>query len=166
MIRLAFMTDKNYVIGASDPETNAARFPMLPEALMGVMGGLYQTRDAVIVGEPSLVGLQSPGFAGKTQLCLTRNKEFQAPKETPNVTPVDDVDALVAEYGSTDKELLVIGGLTVFKLFMPHASKIDVAFCDGEFPGDLVLKGWDEAPFETVKTIAWDGGKTLYIERK
>jgi len=54
MIRMTFMTDEARVIGASTPEGNAARFPLLPKDLPQSMGELYQAEN-IAVGEPSPV---------------------------------------------------------------------------------------------------------------
>ena len=115
MIRLVFAIDANCIIGDTDPERNAQRFPLLPLALNGVMSELYTTRGAAIFGEPSLMQERPPRLEDANIFCLTRNPEFNV----PNVTAISDVDALAERFKGAGTELLVLGGLTAFKLFLP-----------------------------------------------
>ena len=52
MIKMAFMTDKARVIGASTNEGNTARFPLLPKELSIAMQEIYQT-DNIAMGTNS-----------------------------------------------------------------------------------------------------------------
>lgn len=164
MIRLAFMCDAARVIGATTPEANAARFDVLPRALKGVMDGLYQTQDAVIAGAPSLFGLTTPAFVGKRRMCLSRTPDVPAMDGLEDLEVVSDVAALAAEYAG-DKELLVIGGRGVFTLFLPYATRIDIAQTTELVPGDLVFDAWESEPFEEISRVDWDGGQTIKLQR-
>lgn len=165
MIRLALMSDPAGIIGARDAAANAARFPLLPPALLGVMDALYQTKDAVVAGAGSLFGLGSPGFQGKRRYCLTRDTGFATPPDMADLIVVDDVNTLAARYAVGEDELLVIGGLALFRLFLPYASRIDIAMTDALIPGDLAFADWRDAGLEATAEDRWQGGRTLHLVR-
>ena len=165
MIRLAFMTDPALRVGSSDPQENAVRFSQLPRALNEVMGALYTTRDAVIAGAPSLVGLQAPGFQGKTRYCLSRSLTEMPIEALADIEIVSDLAPLLDRYRDGPEELVAIGGYTVLNLLLPYAKHLDIAETTETFPGDLVFDAWTDGSFTELTSTPWDGGRTLTLER-
>ena len=165
MIRLVFMTDPARLVGSSDPQENALRFSQLPRNLNEVMGALYTTRDAVIAGAPSLVGLQAPGFQGKTRYCLSRSLTEMPVEALADIEIVSDLAPLLERYRDGSEELVAIGGYTVLKLLLPHAERLDIAETTETFPGNLVFNAWEDGSFVEQSNKPWDGGRTLTLER-
>lgn len=166
MIRLALMTDPAGVIGARDPAANAARFPLLPPALPAVMDALYQTGSGVVAGAGSLFGLGAQGFQAKQRYCLTREPGFVPPDDISDLIVEADVNHLAARFALGEEELLVIGGLALFRLFLPYASRIDIAMTDALIPGDLAFADWQQNSYITTSVEQWDGGRTLHLSRQ
>ncbi|MEM9487662.1 MAG: dihydrofolate reductase [Myxococcota bacterium] len=161
MIRLAFMTDPSRVIGARDAEANAARFPLLPSALKGVMETLYKSAH-VVVGADSIGPWQDR--TDTTVYALTRDAERRF--EAAHIRPTRDVSELIERFADSDEELLIAGGRTVLGLFLDHAERIDVAETDSDVPGDLVFADWDTPRFVLESSEPWDGGRTLHLVRR
>ena len=162
MIRMVFMTDKARVIGASTPEGNAARFPMFPKDLPKAMQELYQAEN-IAVGELSLCLMHQPL---KNRYVITRDPSYQPPVGLEDTIVCNDYMELVKRYKDSKDELLVAGGLTIFKLFLPFAYSLDVAESDELVPGDLIFNEWDQGDFELVSSKEWKGFKTLHFIRK
>ena len=102
-----------------------------------------------------------PGLQEAAIFCLTRNPDFNV----PNVTAISDVDDFAARFKVGGTELLVLGGLTAFKLFLPHADEMVVALLDKPVPGDVEFLEWKSAPFSEISEEHWDGGRTLKMKR-
>jgi len=160
MIRLTFMTDAGHVIGASAPEANARRLALLPPALEGVMAKLYRAEN-VAVGASSAAGVLGSGLGDGATFLLTDDPQFRPPAELGRAEVCTDYLKLVERYRESDEELNVLGGLTVFRMFLHHADRIDVAQADSNLPGDLVFDDWVTAGFDMTTLEHWQGGRTL-----
>lgn len=156
------MTDKAYVIGVSTPEANAARFPLLPPQLPQAMGELYQT-DNIVVGAPSLGQMIQ---AKNNRYVITRDQAFQPPEGLEDTMIITDYMELVNQYKDSDEELLVVGGATIFKLFLPFTASFDVALSDESVPGDVIFDDWDYGDFEVAGSKTWEGFTIYHYVRK
>jgi len=157
---MAFMTDKNYVIGDSTPKGNEARFKQLPPLLTEAMRELYDT-DNIAVGAASLGQMIR---ARKNRYVLTENPEYKAPEGFENILICRDFRELVDLYEESPEELLIAGGRSVFLQFLPYASILDVAEADKPVPGDLVFDQWKKEPFKAKSSKRWEGfNTTRYI---
>ena len=162
MIRLAFMTDKARVLGASTSEENRVRLRLLPRSLGPVMQEILVS-DNVAFGSGSAQFYAGSDFARNDKYVLTRDENYQA---SGGCTVCHDYMELVDRFKDSEDELTVIGGLIILKLFTPYAASLDVAETTELVPGDLVFDDWDKGNFELVDTTVWRDGKTLHYERK
>lgn len=164
MIRLAFMTDKARVIGDSTPEGNEARFPLLPKTMVTEMLRLYRAEN-IAVGQPSATSVVFNG-ATTGKYIITLDEEYVPPFGLEDAKVIHDYRELVSKYQFGSDELLVVGGLTIFKLFTPFAKILDVAETDELVPGNLIFDTWDNGDFELVSEKQLDGFRTLRYVRK
>lgn len=145
MITLVFMTDPQRVIGGSTWLRNMARMPLLP------MSELPRAMDKVMEGKHMVIGAQSAFFyASKAanyqkSYLLTRNR--QHPAASKGLLLCHDANVLINQYKDGKDELLVLGGLTAWKLFLPQAGRIRTVETYKNVPGDLVFKEWDDGSF-------------------
>lgn len=157
------MLDAERVIGASTAEANAARFERLPAALPAVMGGLYRSANLA-----AGMGVISPGFGqGYGNVYgLTRESGYTPPEGYEFVTVANSVEDLALQYHDSEEELLVVGGATIWGLFQPYASQIDIAEASELVPGDVVYDAWETSgDFSLQSEEAWEGGRTLHYVR-
>ena len=154
------MTDDARVIGASSDEANAARFAALPRGLKPVMDAMYDA-EHVVIGAASLGPWRQ---AQNTHVyALSRDPSFDPGAE--HIEVVSDHRTLVERFEHGDEKLLVAGGRSVFRLFLPYASRLDVAITDELVPGDLVFADWDGL-FRLEAEEDWAGGRTCtYVPR-
>jgi len=158
MIRLAFMTDRARVIGDSTAEGSAARFSLLPKQLGRAMGKLYQA-DNIVFGSASLMLAARPR---NNKYVITHDAAFQLPVGAEETQICTDYRSLVTKYQESEEELLVAGGLSIFKLFLPYAQQIDVAQSYQLIPGDIVFTEWDDGRFMLEDWEVWDGFEIQY----
>ncbi|GAB3481921.1 dihydrofolate reductase [Marinomonas epiphytica] len=166
MIKLVFMSDPDRVIGASDSAASNKRCDQLPISLMGEMCKLYNTQGAVLSDETSIMGLHASGFAEVDKFVFTQKANFKVPNGLPSVQPVLDLKPLIEQYQNSEEELLVIGGLSVFKQILPYADRLEVLEIDEPVAGDLVFTEWDNGDFSVTTSLPWDGGKTTFLKRQ
>ena len=164
MIRLTFMTDAHRVIGASTAEGNARRFQLLPPALPRVMAGLYAA-DTVAVGRRSLGGAAQPALSESAKLIVTTDPDLEAAAELAHAEVCTNHVELIERFRDSDDELNVIGGLTVFRMFLHNADRLDIAETSAAVPGDLVFDDWVAAGFDVTVVEEWEGGRTLRARR-
>ena len=161
MIKLVFVTDKARVIGASSEEENIKRKSMLPREL-GIALGELTNRDNLAGGINSIDLLKN---ARKKKFILTRNSHYRLPEGIRDATICNDYLELVDRYKSSIDELIIVGGLTIFKLFTPHANVFEVAETKELIPGDLVFNDWDREDLHLISSKDWEGFRTLHYER-
>ena len=164
MIRLTFMTDARRVIGAATPAGNARRFAQLPPALPAVMAGLYAA-DNVAVGARSLAGAAQPVLNESAKLILTTDADLKPAGELAHAVVCTNHVELIERFRGSVDELNVIGGLTVFRMFLHHADRLDIAETSAAVPGDLVFDEWVTAGFDVTVVDQWEGGRTLRASR-
>lgn len=160
MIRLAFMTDPALVIGASTEEANLARYPLLPAGLAPEMTRVYAGHN-IAAGESSY--RQTVQATGRRYV-ITRNKDFDLTGEV-GLEVCTDPQELVERYQDSAEELLVVGGLSMFRYFAPFALQFDVAMSDHRVPGDLVFDDWTRQGLSLISRAPQDGFDMLTYRR-
>lgn len=163
MIRLAFMTDKARVLGASTKEGDALRLQLLPQGLHAIMNEILAAENVALGRRSYEKFYSSPKMARKDMYVLTRDKNYQP---SSAVKVCSDFMELVQRFRNSDDELMIPGGAEVLKLFTPYANIVDVAETTKLVPGDLIFDEWDKGDFKLVMAKDWDGGKQLRYERK
>ena len=161
MIRVVFMTDKNRVVGSSSKEENQKRLESMPEGLSDVIEGLYRGEN-VAGGEAAW--LEPTKGATNHRYVITRNRNFDLHDHPVQI--VDEAFDLVAQYKYSEDELVIVGGLAMFRVFVPHASRLDVVETSELFPGDLVYDNWEKLDFELETTEEHNGFRVLHYNRE
>jgi dihydrofolate reductase len=105
----------------------------------------------IIMGRKTYESLPGGALPGRTNIVLTRDQAFSAPK----TVPVDDFSEAVQiarEQAAEDgvDEVFVIGGAEAFALALPRAAKIYLTEVEAEVEGDVVLPPFDESRWREV----------------
>lgn len=163
MIILVFMTDKKRVVGGSSFIRNLIRMPFLP------IRELSRAMDKIMTGQHIVMGTNSTSFyASKASnydqaYVLTRDQNYQSPNESLKVC--HDLQSLVKRYQHSTDDLLVIGGHTMWKLFLPYADQLRIAETHSTATGDLVFSEWEDGTFEVVNIEQGKKVSVLYYTR-
>lgn len=150
MITLVFMTDKKRVIGGSTLLRNLIRMPFLP------IKELTPAMASAMKGDYMVMGSQSSAFYAakapqyKEAFVLSRDRNYK-PKN-PSLQVCNDVESLINRFFKhSPDELLVVGGLSAWKMFLPHSDKIIAVETHRNVPGDLLFDAWDKGEFTLSK---------------
>jgi len=165
MIKLAFMVDTAYVLGSSTEEGNKLRLKLFPEEMAPQMKN-------ITAGNHYAAGRKSSGFykdakfvSGTVLYIVSRNSSLSI-KSPANIQIVNDYMELVHKYKDSKESLVVIGGKEIFMLFLPYATRINVAMTNKSIPGDIIFKEWKTFNLRLVSVEEWEGGITYYYTKK
>jgi dihydrofolate reductase len=98
------------------------------------------TGHAVVMGRKTWDTLDKP-LPNRTNIVLTRQPDLDVPTGVHVVRELDQALALCAE----DSEPFIVGGGQVYRLFLPHATRIHLSIVDLEPPGDATFPELDES---------------------
>lgn len=92
----------------------------------------------VVMGRKTYESIGRP-LPGRVNVVLTRDRDFTA----EGVWIYNSVSQLLKD--TPDSELFVIGGSTIYKIFMPHADKLYITHVNGRFQADSFVDiDWDK----------------------
>lgn len=142
MIKMIVAVDRNFGIGYKD------------DLLFKISDDLKRFRRLtmghfVVMGRKTYESLPNP-LNGRVNVVMTNKKDYQ-PKDS-NVIVENDASKVINHYrntGKQDKDIYIIGGAEIYKLFAKYADTIYLTFIDKEaenvdtfFPKE-VLHGFD-----------------------
>jgi hypothetical protein len=167
MIRLAFVTDKNHMIGCTLEEDRLRRAEAWPEPLTPEIGKMFYGENTIVGSVTYAHNLETfsnlnPG--DKELLVLTRDRNFDLHGNTKALL-VHEHRQIVDRYRDSDEVLVVGGGKVMWELFLPYADEMAVACCDKALPGDIEFRSWKEEPMVELRRDLWEGGATIYYKR-
>ena len=98
------------------------------------------TGKIIIMGRKTFESLGRV-LPNRKHIILTKNKDFKCNHEMVEiVTDIKELD----KYIKSEEENFVIGGASIYKMFMPYANKMYVTKIDEEFDGDTFFPNIDE----------------------
>jgi dihydrofolate reductase len=105
----------------------------------------------IIMGRKTFESLPGGALPGRTNIVLTRDQGFSAPK----ILAVDDFSEalqIAREQAAEDGvgEVFVIGGASLFELALPRARRIYLTEVEAEVEGDVALAPFDESGWREV----------------
>jgi dihydrofolate reductase len=112
---------------------------------------------ALTMGHPIIMGrktFDSIGRAlpGRTNIVITRNREFAAPPAVLSAASLDDALS-VATRSAGSEEIFVIGGAEIYRLALTKAKRCYVTRVHIEAEGDAFLKDFPGADFELIESL-------------
>jgi len=108
----------------------------------------------ITLGKPILMGRKT--FAsigrplpGRTNIVITRDRDYQAPGCKIYHSPAEALAAL-----SADEEVMLIGGAELFQQLMPQAQRIYLTRIHAILPADVYFSAWHENEWQIVSESA------------
>lgn len=140
-IKIIAATDKNSAIGYKNKllfniNEDMKRFKELTK-------GNSDVPNIVVMGRKTFESLPKP-LPNRINVVLTKNKRYEAPH---GVFVFDSVEKIINHYysGEQRRDIFVIGGSQIYKLFLPYADEVHLTHIDKEakkvdtyFPKDLL----------------------------
>ena len=99
----------------------------------------------MVMGDTTFKGLPGP-LPGRKTCVLTLDKTWTYEHE--NVEVFYSIEDLLEKYQFSDDEVIICGGATIYKLFLPFAKEIIVSHIKGNYSGDVYFPEWDETNYE------------------
>lgn len=127
MISFVVAADKNFLIGSN----NNLPWPKISADMKHFRE--ITTGKTVVMGRKTFESIGKP-LPNRKNVVLTRDPKFK-PEGVTVYSSVDETLAEIPKY----EEVYIIGGVTIYKEFVPFAKKIYFTFIDGEFDGDAYL---------------------------
>lgn len=94
----------------------------------------------VVMGSNTLFSIGSP-LKGRENIVLSKTH-----KSIEGVRVLSSVEDVLA-YTATDREVMVIGGASIYKQFLPFATRIYLTEINSEFECDSYFPDWDRSRF-------------------
>lgn len=160
VISIIVAIGNNWVIGCKNA---------LPWNLPADMGHFRK----LTLGKPVIMGQKTfesigKALAGRTNIVLTLDKDFQA------------TDCLVAHsieealrLAENKEEVMIIGGVSIYKQFLPLASRLYLTLIEGDFEGDAFFPEFHYSDWNEIERVKNDPDKDnqypyafLTLERK
>jgi dihydrofolate reductase len=166
MIKLAFMVDKNYILGSSTKEGNELRFKLLPKDILPQIA-LWGKGDHYVAGRKSLQFYKENVYDDDTKLyIITRDKDLDVSKYSKNIVVETSVQKLIDKYKDSKEVLTVIGGKQIFMAFLDACKELAVIMSDELVPGDIKFDEWDTEDLTLVKETRFEGGITKIYRKQ
>ncbi|MDO8436032.1 MAG: dihydrofolate reductase [bacterium] len=111
---------------------------------------------SLTVGKPIIMGQKTFESIGKalplrTNIILTLDKSFHAPN---CITAYSIDEALQIAQNTGAKEVMICGGVSIYKQFLPLAGRLYLTFIDGNFEGDAYFPEFDYNEWEEVERVS------------
>lgn len=88
----------------------------------------------VIMGRKTYESIGIP-LPHRTNIVLTRDQSYQA----DGCIVMHEMDALLAQYQTSEEEVFIIGGSTLYQVFMPFANKLYITQIQATIEGDTAF---------------------------
>lgn len=148
MIKLLVAYDKNRLIGIDDK---------LPWDLPAEMEHFKEVTNGnnILMGQVTFDGIGRPLPNRKTTV-LTLDREYRYDHEDVHVEY--DINNVIDKYGNNpDEHIIICGGATIYKLFIPFVDEMIISEIEGEYTGNVYFPSWPKENFEVKERIPKEG---------
>ncbi len=139
MIKLVVAYDKNKLIGIGD------------QLVWNIKEDLEHFKaetvnQTILFGDVTFKGIGRP-LPNRKTIILTLDTSFKYEHE--DVEVVNDMNVILERYkGNKDQDIIISGGATIYKLFLPHVDEMVISHVKGDYEGDVYFPEWNESDFE------------------
>ncbi len=99
----------------------------------------------IIMGRKTYESIGKP-LPGRLNIVLTRDTQFTAPGCELVHSPNDALALAAPEH----EEIIIMGGPSIYELFMPQADRMILTFIDADCEGDAFFPTWNAAEWQEV----------------
>lgn len=113
----------------------------------------YTMGKTLIMGHTTYLTLKEPRLPGRNLVVLTRDEEL----ELNDATVINSIDEVVKYYHNhPEEELVVAGGLQVYKMFLPIADQLFISIIPNEEEGELKFPQISGKEWEELDVLGFD----------
>ncbi|NQX83200.1 MAG: dihydrofolate reductase [Mycoplasmataceae bacterium] len=138
MIKLIVAYDKNRLIGKGDK--------LVWEIKEDLKHFKKETENQTILfGDITFTGIGKP-LPNRKTIILTLDKSFKYNHK--DVTIEYDINNIINTYkNNNDKNIIIAGGATIYKLFLPFVDEMIISHIQSEYEGDKYFPKWNTKDF-------------------
>ncbi len=141
MIKLIVAYDKNRLIGIGDQLV----WDIKEDLEHFKKETLNQT---ILFGDVTFKGIGFP-LPNRKTIVLTLDKDYKYEHE--NVEICNDMNKIISKYHNNENEdIIIAGGATIYKLFLPFVDEFILSEVKGEYEGDVFFPEWDQHNFDLI----------------
>lgn len=145
------MTKKIIAIWAQDTKGIIGKNNHLPWHLPKDLKHFKETtlNQTILMGRVTFEGMNKHLLPNRETLILTTQSDYQV----DGATVVTSVEEVLTWYKAQDKNLYVVGGSQIYKLFEPYVDKLIITQVQAEVEGDTYFpKDFDLSKFSLVSS--------------
>ena len=108
----------------------------------------------VIMGRKTFESMKAP-LPGRLNIVMTRDANWQPSSSEVVVTHTLEDSIVAAKANATElglEEIMIIGGAEIYKLGLPHATRLYVTYIDAEVECDTVFPEFPESDWRVVSS--------------
>ncbi len=157
MIKLIVAYDKNRLIGIGD------------QLVWDIKEDLEHFKKetlnkTILFGDVTFKGIGRP-LPNRKTIVLTLDTTYTYKHE--NVEVCYDLNDIINKYhNNSDNEIIIAGGATIYKLFLPYVDEIILSEVKGDFKGDVYFPEWNQDEFNLIDTDDREEFTIKRFERK
>ncbi len=141
MIKLIVAYDKNRLIGIGD------------QLVWNIKEDLEHFKKetlnkTILFGDVTFKGIGRP-LPNRKTVVLTLDTAYKYEHE--DVVVCNDMNEIIEKYhNNSNEEIIIAGGATIYKLFLPYVDQIILSEVKGDYVGDVFFPEWDQSEFDLI----------------
>ena len=114
--------------------------------------------QAVVMGRKTFESLKKP-LSHRTNYVLTTQADYSF----PGIIVIHEIDSLLKQF-QYEQDLYVIGGATLYELWLPYCQELIISYIEGEYEGDAFFPDF-ESQFVLERTEKKETFSVAYYRR-
>lgn len=106
--------------------------------------------QTILMGDKTFFGIGKP-LPNRKTIILTLDENLTY--DHPNVEISHDINSILSKYkNNPDQTIIICGGATIYKLFLPHVDEIIVSKIKGKYVGNVYFPNWNVNEFVLISS--------------
>ena len=104
---------------------------------------------AVVMGQKTFESIGEKPLHGRKMIILSNDKNYKAPEECKTARSIEEL----LEMTKKEEEIMICGGASAYKQFLPLSDRLYITFVRGDFKGDTFFPEINKDNWTEVKRI-------------
>jgi len=101
----------------------------------------------VVMGQRTFESIGSEPLPGRKMIVLNNDENYKAPEGCKVARSIEELLKMIDK----KEEVMICGGASVYKQFLPLADRLYITFIHGDFEGDTFFPEFDKNEWKEVK---------------
>lgn len=117
----------------------------------------------ILMGKVTFDGIGKPLPDRHTVVACFKGEEGE---NTENVTYITDLYKFLEDNKDSDEEIMVCGGMGIYKIALPYCKKLYISLVDGKHEADAFFPYYDVNDYDILKTNNYDGFTLIEYQKR